>query len=246
MVRIVPNFGAMLRMSGSLLLIPVPICEDAVADTTTPEVLAATRSLQQYVVEDARSARRALRVWHPQLVLESIEMLVLEKHGHTDFSLLRQWLRDGKQVGLMSEAGCPAVADPGSEAVAIAHDMGIAVKPLTGPSSLLLALMASGLQGQSFAFWGYLPVKEPARGARIKELEQLSKKHGQTQLFIETPYRNDTLLAELLKHLSATTRLCVAQNLNGGMERIFTKTIAHWKKNVPVLGKSASVFLILA
>jgi 16S rRNA (cytidine1402-2'-O)-methyltransferase len=234
-------------MAGTLYLIPVPIAEDAAASTTNPEVLAVTRRLQHYVAEDARTARRMLRAWHPNLVLESIDIFQLEKHGTSDFSLLRRWLREGKEVGLMSEAGCPAVADPGSEAVGVAHAAGAQVKPLSGPSSILLALMASGLNGQSFAFWGYLPTKEPARGARIKELEQLSRRWRQTQIFIETPYRNDALLGELLKQLSGETVLCIAQQLSGAGERILSKTVAQWRKSPPgELGKVPTVFLFLA
>lgn len=233
-------------MPGLLYLIPVPIVEGGGASTTTPEVVAVSRKLHHYVVENARTARRFLRLWHPHLVLESIEMLEIDKHDGVDMNTLRRWLREGKEVGLMSEAGCPAVADPGSEVVAAAHEAGAVVKPLTGPSSLMLALMASGLNGQSFAFWGYLPIKEPARGARIKELEVLSKKHSQTQIFIETPYRNDAMLADLLKHLTGGTRVCIAQHIGSPEEWIKTKTVAEWKKQVPQLAKAPTVFLMLA
>jgi 16S rRNA (cytidine1402-2'-O)-methyltransferase len=233
-------------MPGLLYLIPVPIIEGDGATTTTPEVIAATRELQHYVVENARTARRFLRQWHPHLVLESIEMLEIHKHEGIDLGKLRRWLREGKEVGLMSEAGCPAVADPGSEVVAAAHEVGAVVKPLTGPSSLMLALMASGLNGQNFAFWGYLPIKEPARGTRIKELEALSRKHSQTQIFIETPYRNDAMLADLLKHLTNATRVCIAQHITSAEEWIKTKTVGEWRKGLPALSKVPAVFLMLA
>jgi 16S rRNA (cytidine1402-2'-O)-methyltransferase len=233
-------------MPGTLYLIPVPIIEGDGAHTTTPEVISVSRKLQYYVVENARTARRILRVWHPHLILESIEMLEIDKHEGVDMSTLRRWLREGREVGLMSEAGCPAVADPGSEIVAAAHEAGAVVKPLTGPSSLMLALMASGLNGQGFAFWGYLPIKEPTRGARIKELELLSKKHNQTQIFIETPYRNDAMLADLLKHLTSATRLCIAQHITSPDEWIKTMTVADWKKEKPALAKVPTVFLMLA
>ena len=146
----------------------------------------------------------------------------------------------------MSEAGCPAVADPGSDVVAAAYQAGAVIKPLTGPSSIMLALMASGLNGQNFAFWGYLPIKEPARGARIKELEVMSRKEGQTQIFIETPYRNDAMLADLLKHLSPATRVCIAQHLTAAEERIQMKTVGQWRQEETLLEKSPAVFLILA
>lgn len=232
-------------MPGTLYLIPVPIAEGA-AQTTTPEVLTVSRRLQYYVAENARTARRILRAWHPHLILESIEMLEIDKHAGIDMSALRRWLKEGREVGLMSEAGCPAVADPGAEVVATAHEAGAIVKPLTGPSSIMLALMASGLHGQSFAFWGYLPIKEPARGARIKELESFSRKEKQTQIFIETPYRNDAMLTDLLKHLSPATRICIAQNLTSPDERIQMKTVAQWRKETTVLEKSPAVFLMLA
>ncbi len=229
----------------TLFLVPVPIAEGAAAFTTTAEVLELTRRLQYYVVEDMRTARRCLRAWHRDLVLESIELVELSKHGPNDFERLRAWLRAGHDVGLMSEAGCPAVADPGSEAVAVAHELGVQVHPLVGPSSLLLALMGSGFNGQSFAFWGYLPIKEPARGTRIRELEGLSRQHRQTQLFIETPYRNEAMLDDLLRNLKNTTRLCVARNLGGLDERIISAPVSWWRSNRPVIGKTTAVFLML-
>jgi 16S rRNA (cytidine1402-2'-O)-methyltransferase len=232
-------------MPGVLYLIPVPIAETAV-HTLTPEVLSVTGHLRYYVAENARTARRVLRSWHPDLVLESIEFSEIDKHTGPDLPQLRKWLQDGKEVGLMSEAGCPAVADPGSDLVALAHHVGAIVKPLTGPSAMLLALMASGLNGQSFAFWGYLPIKEPARGARIKALEALSKKEGQTQLFIETPYRNEALLADLLRNCNPATRICVAQNLTAPDEKINTKPVSQWRNESIVLEKSPAVFLLLA
>jgi 16S rRNA (cytidine1402-2'-O)-methyltransferase len=232
-------------MPGALYLIPVPIAEGAI-QTCAPEVIAVSGRLQYYVVENARTARRILRSWHPQLVLESIEMLEIDKHRGPDIQGLQRWLRDGKDVGLMSEAGCPAVADPGSELVAAAHQSGAAVRPLVGPSSIMLALMASGLGGQNFAFWGYLPIKEPARSTRIKSLESLSRKEGQTQIFIETPYRNEVILADLLKHCAASTRICMAQHLTAENERIITKTVAQWRKAPVIPDKTPAVFLMQA
>jgi 16S rRNA (cytidine1402-2'-O)-methyltransferase len=233
-------------MPGTLYLIPVPIIEGDGAHTTTQEVLTVTRKLQYYIAENARTARRILRLWHPHLILESVEISEIDKHDGPDVGLLLRWLREGKEVGLVSEAGCPAVADPGSDIVAAAHEAGAVVKPLTGPNSLMLALMASGLNGQSFAFWGYLPIKDPARGAKIKELEARSKNANQTQIFIETPYRNDAMLADLLKHLAGSTRVCVAQHLTSPEERIEMKTVAAWRKQNVSLAKVPAVFLILA
>jgi 16S rRNA (cytidine1402-2'-O)-methyltransferase len=159
--------------------------------------------------------------------------------------LLRNWLKEGHDVGLMSEAGCPGIADPGADLVAVAHNAGASVIPLVGPNSLILALMASGLNGQSFSFVGYLPVKDPMRTKRIKELEAISAKEKQTQLFIETPYRNDHILADLLKNCNPGTRLCIAQNITSAEAFIKTKTVAEWNKQVPVMGKTPAVFLML-
>ena len=232
-------------MPGTFYLIPVPIADGAV-QTCPPEVIDISNRLQYYVAENARTARRMLRAWHPHLVLESIEISEIDKHSGPDIPQLKRWLKQGKEVGLMSEAGCPAVADPGSELVAAAHEAGAIVKPLTGPSSIMLALMASGLGGQSFAFWGYLPIKEPARGARIKALEALSKKEAQTQIFIETPYRNEAILADLLKHCSATSHICVAQHLTAPDERIVMKTVAQWRTEQFKPDRTPAVFLLLA
>lgn len=232
-------------MPGTLYLIPVPIAEDAL-HTLPAEVSTVTRTLAHFFAENVRTARRFLRQLHPEMVLETLEFSEIDKHAGPDKALLKEWLKKGHAVGVMSEAGCPGIADPGSELVAIAHQMGAQVRPLTGPNSMMLALMASGLDGQRFAFYGYLPVKDPQRSARIKALETLSAKEMQTQLFIETPYRNNVLLADLLKHCQAGTRICIAQNLSGAQEFIRTATVADWKKNIPVLEKSPAVFLLLA
>ncbi|MEO6832598.1 MAG: SAM-dependent methyltransferase [Chitinophagaceae bacterium] len=232
-------------MPATLFLIPVPIAEGDIKSCCS-EVIAVTRKLQCYVVENARTARRMLRLFHPHLVIESIEFLEIDKHSGFDKKVLRQWLQSGKDVGLMSEAGCPAVADPGAEVVKLAHEAGAVVKPLSGPSSILLALMASGLGGQNFAFWGYLPIKEPARSTRIKALELLSRKEEQTQIFIETPYRNDAMLADLLKNCSDATQLCVAIGLNSGEEYVKTQTVEVWKKTDITIGKVPCVFVLFA
>ena len=196
-------------------------------------------------MENARTARRFLRSLHAALVLENIKISEIDKHAGPDLQLLRSWLHKGIDVGIMSEAGCPGIADPGADLVAAAQAIGATVVPLTGPNSLILALMASGLNGQSFCFQGYLPVKEPLRGKKIKDLEALSAKEKQTQLFIETPYRNDQLLTDLLKHCASHTRICIAMNISGPDAFIQTKPVAEWRKNKPVLGKAPAVFLML-
>lgn len=226
-------------------MIPVPIA-DGVLQTLSPEVGECTLRIQHYFAENVRTARRFLKSLHPSLVIEPIQFSEIDKHTGADTALLKQWLKEGKEVGVLSEAGCPGIADPGALLARIAHEGGAAVIPLTGPSSLLLALMASGLNGQSFAFNGYLPLKEPARSQRIKALESHSRKENQTQLFIETPYRNNSLLDELLKHCGANTQLCIAQNITAPNAYIKTRSVADWKKHKPTLEKAPAVFLILA
>jgi len=230
--------------TGSLYLIPLPIADNAL-QALSQEVKENTAIITHYFVENVRTARRFLRALHPLLVIDTLHFSEIDKHTGADTKLLREWLKSGLSVGVMSEAGCPGIADPGANLVAIAHDMGAAVIPLTGPNSLILALMASGLNGQSFSFTGYIPVKDPMRTARIKELEALSVKERQTQLFIETPYRNDSLLADLLKHCHPKTRICIAQNITAPDAFIKTRTAADWGKNIPILGKTPAVFLLL-
>lgn len=234
-----------MRKAGTLFLIPVPIAPEA-WHTLAPEVMSTTQSLTHYFAEDARTCRRMLRGMHASLVLESIQISEINKHEGPDLKLLEQWLSQGIDIGIMSESGCPGIADPGALLVARAHQLGIQVVPLTGPSSLLLALMASGLNGQQFAFQGYLPVKEPARSTRIRQLEQQSAKEQQTQIFIETPYRNNPLLADLLQNLKGETRLCIAQNMTAPNAFVQTKRVDAWKKQKPELAKEPCVFLFLA
>ncbi len=232
-------------MPGTLYLIPVPLADSAL-HTLPAEIITITSRLQYFFAENARTARRFLKVTHPALEIEPLQFSEIDKHTGADFKLLEQWLNAGYEIGVMSEAGCPGIADPGSEIVAAAQKNGAQIRPLTGPNSMMLALMASGLTGQSFAFYGYLPIKEPDRSARIKALEQLSWKEGQTQLFIETPYRNNQLLADLLKNCAETTRICIAQNLTSANEQIRTLMVSDWKKKIPQLEKAPAVFLILA
>ena len=229
---------------GSLYLIPIPIAEGAVA-TLSPQIHEETLRIRHYFVENVRTARRFLRSIHPTIVIDDLQFSEIDKHKGPDLKLLKQWLKQGTDVGVMSEAGCPGIADPGAELAAVAQGMNAKVVPLTGPNSIILALMGSGLNGQSFCFTGYLPVKEPARSQRIKQLEQTSKKENQTQLFIETPYRNNQMLEELTKHCLPGTRICIAQNITGADEYIKTKTVAEWKKDKPVLEKQPAVFLML-
>jgi len=230
--------------SGILYLIPVPIAEGAL-QTLSQEVANYTSQITYYFAENLRTARRFLKALNPEIIIDNLNFSEIDKHTGPDISLLRSWLKEGRKIGLLSEAGCPGIADPGAELVATAQNMGAKVIPLVGPNSLLLALMGSGLNGQSFSFIGYLPVKEPMRSARIKELEARSIKENQTQLFIETPYRNDLLISDLLKNCQPKTRLCIAQNITAPDALIKTKTIADWNKEKPIPGKVPVVFLIL-
>jgi len=234
-------------MTATLYLIPV-----ALGDAPWPHYLPqASRDiacgLRHFVVENAKSARAELkRLDHPLPLRElAIEQLP-EKPSPADIDHLLAPLLAGQDLGVMSEAGCPGVADPGAMLVRRAHELGIAVQPLVGPSSLLLALMASGLDGQRFAFHGYLPAREPARSRRIAELERESQKNVQTQLFIETPYRNAALFDALLATCRPQTRLCVASDLSLPTETVATRHVADWRKTQrPAFDKRPTVFLLL-
>ncbi len=232
-------------LPGTLYLIPVPLAEDASAKSFTPYLVDTINHIKEYIVENSKTARRFLK--EAGLKTPQSELIVHDygKHNRdsntTDFF---KGLLAGNDVGLMSEAGCPGVADPGAEIVAMAHKKGIKVVPLVGPSSILLALMASGFNGQSFTFHGYLPIDKLQRANKIKELEALAERHNQTQLFIETPFRNNPMLEEILRSCNLQTRLCIACNLTADDEFIQTKTILEWKKQIPELHKKPAIFLI--
>src|SRR5471030_2064532 len=204
---------------GTLYLIPVPLAEDAGSKSFTPYLVNCINNIKEYIVENEKTARRFLK--EAGLKTPQSELMVHDysKHnrdsGTADFF---KGLQAGKSVGLMSEAGCPGIADPGAEIVEKAHRMGIKVVPLVGPSSILLALMASGFNGQSFTFHGYLPIDKIERSKRIKELEALSRQHNQTQLFIETPFRNNPMLEEILRSCAPKTKLCIACDLTSANE----------------------------
>lgn len=235
-------------MAGKLWLLPVALGDTDWETCLPPATREAACRLNHFVVENAKTARAELkRLGHPTPLRElQIEQLP-EKLGAAEIERLLAPLLAGHDLGLMSEAGCPAVADPGALLVRRAHEIGITVRPLVGPSSLLLALMASGLDGQRFAFHGYLPAREPDRSKRITELEAESARQAQTQLFIETPYRNQALLAALLQACKPGTRLCIATDLSLESESIATRRIADWKKlAAPALDKRPTVFLLLA
>ncbi len=235
-------------MSGTLYLIPVPLGPGAPQAVLPPHTLAAVQPLRHFVVENAKSARAFLKAAGTALPLQELQLSELNEHSRpADVAPLLTPLLAGHDVGLLSEAGCPAVADPGAALVALAQRENIRVVPLIGPSSLLLALMGSGLDGQRFAFHGYLPAKEAERAKAVRELEKESRQKRQTQLCIETPYRNPALFDALLRHCQPATRLCVATDLSLLGESIRTQTIAAWKKQTPPdIERRPTVFLFLA
>lgn len=234
--------------TGTLYLIPVPLGAVAPSTALTPDVLEKIRPLTYFVVEQAKTARAFLKAVGTDIALQELKVEELNEHTRPDaLDALLTPLRAGHDVGLLSEAGCPAVADPGANLVALAQKENIRVVPFIGPSSLLLALMASGLNGQRFAFQGYLPAKEVDRSKALRELETESRKKQQTQLFIETPYRNRPMFDAILSTCQAATRFCVATDLTLPSESIRTMTIQAWKKQTPPeIERRPTVFLLLA
>ena len=235
-------------MAGTLYLVPVPLGPTAPQDVLTPAVLATIRPLTHFVVEQAKTARAFLKAAGTDQPLQALQLQELNEHTRAEaLDALLAPLRAGHDVGLLSEAGCPAVADPGAHLVALAQKEGIRVVPLVGPSSLLLALMASGLNGQRFAFQGYLPAKEAERAKALRDLETESRKRQQTQIFIETPYRNRAMFDAVLQSCQPATRLTVATDLTLPGESVRTLSVAQWKKQTPPeIERRPTVFLLLA
>lgn len=229
-------------MAGTLYAIPTPL-GGSPADALPAPALGIVQSLRDFVVENAKSARGFLGAVGMPCPLKALAIETLDEHTKDVLPLLKP-LREGRSLGLLSEAGCPAIADPGAALVEAAHREGFRVVPLVGPSSIILALMASGLEGQRFAFCGYLPRQGPERERRIRELERRSREANETQIFIETPYRNEALFASLLKNCSARTRLCVAADLSRPTESIATRTVAEWQRRGTAIGKRPTVFLL--
>ncbi len=224
---------------------------NVIAEGTTPVIPQSVRdtltTINYFLAEDIRTARRYLSSLKIYDHIESLQFEVLNKDTNTaNLKELLKPLFDGNNVGVISESGCPGIADPGSVAVSFAHQNNIQVVPLVGPSSILLALMASGLNGQRFAFHGYLPIDSNEASKMIKELERESLQKNQTQLFIETPYRNNHVLDHLLKTLKPDTQLSIAIDLTGSKERVQTKSVGSWKLNKPALPKEPAIFSFLA
>ena len=232
---------------GTLYLIPVTLGDDNIAQVLPANVVATAQKLDTFVVETEKPARHFLSTIKTTKPVRELALRLLNEHTEDKALLdLLKPLLAGKDVGLMSDAGCPGVADPGARLVTLAHQKGIRVVPLVGPSSILLALMASGLNGQQFAFLGYLPVDKTERNQKLKEIEKRAQTHNETQIFIETPYRNQHMLEAILNTCNASTRLCIASQASLPDEMIVTKTINQWKQSaLPDLHKKPTVFLLL-
>lgn len=232
-------------METALYLLPVtlgdtPLCN--VLPAYNSEIIAGIR---HFIVENVRTARRFLRQVDPQFDIDSSQFYELNKHtSPQDIAGYLTPLLNGNPMGVISEAGCPAVADPGADVVAIAQRKGLKVVPLVGPSSIILSIMASGFNGQSFAFHGYLPIKPDERSRKLRMLEQRIYNEHQTQLFIETPYRNAKMIEDILKNCRPQTKLCIAANLTCSDEFVQTRTVKEWKGKLPELSKIPCIFLL--
>lgn len=232
--------------AGKLYLLPVPLGEDADPKNVLPETVARSiEFINHYIVENEKTARRFIKAILPTKKQPDLKLSLLNKRTETsEHAGFLQPCMEGKNVGLMSEAGCPGVADPGAAIVKLAHEKGIQVVPLVGPSSILLAMMGSGMNGQSFAFNGYLPIEKSDKKTALKYFEKTSEERGQSQLFIETPYRNNKLIEDLLALLQPNTHLCIAADITLDTEFIKTKTVAQWKKDKPDLHNRPAIFII--
>ena len=232
-------------METALYLLPVTL-----GDTPLEQVLPSynteiIRGIRHFIVEDVRSARRFLKKVDREIDIDSLTFYPLNKHtSPEDISGYLKPLADGASMGVISEAGCPAVADPGADVVAIAQRKKLKVVPLVGPSSIILSVMASGFNGQSFAFHGYLPIEPGERARKLKTLEQRVYAESQTQLFIETPYRNHKMIEDILQNCRPQTKLCIAANITCEGELIHTRTVKDWKGHVPELSKIPCIFLL--
>lgn len=232
-------------MKGTLYLVPNTLGNPDTSATIPSGISTVVNSIQVFIVEDLRNVRRYLKNLNRNTDIDQLTFHVLNEHTSPEElpSFLDQ-AELGQDIALISEAGVPGVADPGAEVVRIAHEKEIRVVPLTGPSSILLSLMASGLNGQSFCFHGYLPVKRPERIRKIREIEQKALRTNETQLFIEAPYRNDGLLSDILESCASSTLLCIAADITLESEFISTRTVAQWKRKKPALHKRPVIFLL--
>ncbi len=229
----------------TLYLIPNTLGECDIKNVLPAGNTTIISSLKYFIVEDVRTARRFLKLINKDIDIDALTFYILNQH--TDIKEISSYLdpmRQGYDMGIISEAGCPAVADPGADVVAMAQKKGYRVVPLVGPSSILLSVMASGFNGQSFAFTGYLPIDEAERQKTLKKMESRIYTEHQTQIFIETPYRNNKLTEQILRYCQPSTKLCIAYGITTPNESIRTKSVAEWKKNPPVLEKTPCIFLL--
>lgn len=233
---------------GTLYMVPVTLGDDNLSYVIPADVIKIVQGLEYFVVENEKSARRFLGSVKTNKPVRELNFQLLNEHSaEKDLPALLAPLLAGHHVGMLSEAGCPGVADPGAALAALAHRKGIKVSPLVGPSSILLSLMASGFNGQQFTFLGYLPSDKTARVNKLKDIEKQSQRFNETQIFIETPYRNQHMLEDILASCSANTKLCIARNVSLDAELVVSRTIAEWKKiELPDLHKQPTVFLLLA
>lgn len=228
----------------TVFLIPAPLEEESL-QAIPAYVLDAIKQCNVLFVENERTARRYLKKLDKTIVIDDYAWYTIHKAEQEVKQAFIQQLKAGKTIGIISEAGCPGIADPGQVLIEAAHQQGAMIKPLVGPSSILLALMGSGMNGQQFAFVGYLPIDEQQRKKKLQQLEEYSAKQQSTQVFIETPYRNNQLLETILKTCRPTTRICIAANLTAANESIVTKTVADWKKEKPELHKQPVIFCLI-
>jgi 16S rRNA (cytidine1402-2'-O)-methyltransferase len=235
-----------MKLKGTLYLIPLPLGDNQLYESIPSGVIETVGRLRYFIVEEIRTARRYLRKTDREFPLDASVFHILNEHTREEeIATMLDSAMKGNDIGLMSEAGLPGIADPGALIVAMAHTKGIRVKPLTGPSSILMALISSGLNGQNFCFHGYLPIKPAEREKKIREIEARSKT-GEAQIFIETPYRNMKMVNDLLKTCMRSTRLCIASAITTDAEFILTLTIDEWKTRIPEIHKVPAVFVIQA
>jgi len=236
-----------LKMKGKLFLLPTILADETQQAVIPILVIESVKTIRYFLCENVRTARRYVSSLKVHDSIESLQFEVLDKDTDPmELPNLFAPIDEGNNIGILSESGCPGVADPGAAAVSYAHQKNIRVIPLVGPSSILLALMASGLNGQRFAFHGYLPIDSKGASASIKDLERESKEKNQTQIFIETPYRTNALMGHLVKSLRPDTRLCIAINLTSPREKIICQSVGQWKKQPVTFEKEPAVFLFLA
>lgn len=232
-------------METALYLLPVTLGETPIENVLPPYNKEIIQEIRYFIVEDVRSARRFLKKVDREIDIDTLTFYPLNKHtSPEDISGYLKPLEEGVSMGVISEAGCPAVADPGADVVAIAQRKKLKVVPLVGPSSIILSVMASGFNGQSFAFQGYLPIEPGERGKKLKALEQRVYAENQTQLFIETPYRNHKMVEDILQNCRPQTKLCIAANITCEGEFIQTRTVKEWQGDVPDLSKIPCIFLL--